>query len=137
MLGGRDVSDEPLEIAGEDVGGVVLVFTDRPTLLSGTVRNAQSQGDPDADVVVFPANHQLWKEVVSPRRARRLRTSKTGTYSIQGLPQGEYYIAAIASTSSREWQDPKFLEAVAPLATRVTILDGDKKTLDLRTSRLR
>lgn len=137
MLGGRDVSDEPLEIAGEDVGGVVLVFTDRPTLLSGTVRNAQSQGDPDADVVVFPANHQLWKEVVSPRRARRLRTSKTGTYSIQGLPPGEYYIAAIASTSSREWQDPKFLEAVAPLATRVTILDGDKKTLDLRTSRLR
>ena len=35
MVGGRDVSDEPLEIAGEDVGGVVLVFTDRPTQLSG------------------------------------------------------------------------------------------------------
>ena len=54
MVGGRDVSDEPLEIGTEEIGGVVLLFTDRPTQLTGTVRNTQNQGDPDADVVVFP-----------------------------------------------------------------------------------
>jgi hypothetical protein len=137
MLGGRDISDEPFEIEGEDIGGVVLVFTDRPTQLSGTVRNAQGQGDADADVVVFPANHQLWKDFVNTRRARSVRTSKTGVYTIQGLPPGDYYLIAIGSTSSREWQDPKFLEAAAPLATRVTLLDGDKKTQELKTSRIR
>lgn len=137
MIGGRDVSDEPLDIAAEDVGGVVLVFTDRPTQLTGIVRNAQNQPDPDADVVIFPADHQRWREFLNPRRARSVRTSKTGTYSIQGLPPGEYNVVAVGSTSTREWQDPKFLEAAAPLATRVTILDGDKKTQDLRTSRLR
>jgi protocatechuate 3,4-dioxygenase beta subunit len=137
MLGGRDVSDEPLELGSEDVGGVVLVFTDKPSQLSGTVRNPQGQGDADADVVVFPANHQLWKEAVNPRRARSVRTAKTGVYTIQGLPPGDYYVVAIGSTSTRDWQDPKFLEAAAPLATRVTILIGDKKTQDLVTSRLR
>ena len=137
LVGGRDVSDEPLEIGGEDIGGIVLVFTDRPSQLTGTVRNAQNQADPDADVVVFPANHQRWKEAVTPRRSRSVRASKTGVYTIQNLPPGEYFVVAISSTSTREWQDPKSLEAASSLATRVTILEGDKKTQDLRTSRLR
>jgi protocatechuate 3,4-dioxygenase beta subunit len=137
-FGGRDVSDEPLEIAGNDVDGVVLVLTDRPTQLSGTVRNPQGQGDTQADVVVFPADHQRWKQYgVTSRRARSARATKTGAYSIQGLPAGDYYVVAVDSTSSREWQDPKFLEAASRIATRVTLLEGEKKTLDLKTSRIR
>jgi hypothetical protein len=116
----------------------VLVLTDRPTLLSGTVRNQQGQGDTQADVVVFPADHQRWKQYgVGGRRARIARATKTGAYSIQGLPAGDYYVVAVDSASSREWQDPKFLEAASRVATRVTLLDGDKKTLDLKTSRIR
>lgn len=137
MLGGRDVSDEPFEIGSEDVDGIVLLFTDRQTQISGTVRTAQGQGDADADVLVFPANHQRWKEFVNARRARTVRTTKTGMYTVQGLPPGDYYVVAIGSAMTRDWQDPKFLEAAVPLAARVTILDGDKKTQDLTTSRLR
>ena len=137
MLGGRDVSDDPLELASEDVGGIVLVFTDKQSQLSGTVRNAQGQGDADADVVIFPADHQRWKEFLNTRRARSVRAARTGMYTIQGLPAGDYYVVAIGSTSTREWQDPKFLEAAAAVATRITILAGDKKTQDLVTSRLR
>jgi protocatechuate 3,4-dioxygenase beta subunit len=137
-FGGRDVSDEPLEIAGSDVEGMVLVLTDRPTQLSGTVRTAQGQGDGQADVIVFPADHDRWKQYgVTPRRARSVRATKTGAYSIQGLPAGDYYLVAVDSTSSREWQDPKFLETAARVATRVTLVDGDKKTLDLKASRIR
>jgi protocatechuate 3,4-dioxygenase beta subunit len=137
--GGRDVSDEPLEIAGSDIDGVVLVLADRTTQLSGTVRNPQGQGDTQADVIVFPADHQRWKQYgVTGRRARSARATKTGAYSIQGLPAGDYYVVAVDSTSSGEWQDPKFLEAASRVATRVTLLDGgDKKTLDLKTSRIR
>ena len=91
----------------------------------------------DADVVVFPADHQRWKEFLNARRARSVRVSKTGMYTVQGLPPGDYYVVAIGSTSTREWQDPKFLEAAAAVATRITVLVGDKKTLDLVTSRLR
>jgi hypothetical protein len=137
-FGGRDVSDEPLDIAGSDVDGVVLVLTDRPTQLSGTVRTAQGQGDGQADVIVFPADHDRWKQYgVTARRARSVRATKTGAYSIQGLPAGDYYVIAVDSTSSREWQDPKFLEAASRVATRITLVDGDKKTTDLKASRIR
>jgi hypothetical protein len=137
-FGGRDVSVEPLEIAGNDIDGVVLVLTDRLTQLSGTVRNAQGQGDAQADVVIFPADSQLWKQYgVTPRRARSVRATRTGAYSTQGLPAGDYYVVAVEGTSSRDWQDPKFLEAAARVATRVTIIDGDKKALDLKTTRIR
>jgi carboxypeptidase family protein len=136
-LGGRNVADEYFELASEDVGGIVLVFTDRQTQLSGTVRNPQGQADAEADVVVFPADHQRWKEFVNARRARNVRASKTGMYTIQGLPPGEYYVVAVGSTTVGDWRDPGFLEAVVPLAARVTILDGEKKTQDLVTSRLR
>ena len=137
-FGGRDVSDEPLEISGSDIEGVVLILTDKPTQLSGTVRNAQGQGDGQADVVIFPADHQLWKQYgVNPRRARSIRATKTGAYSIQGLPAGDYHLVAVDSTSTRDWQDPKFLDAAARVATRVTIVEGDKKTLDLKTTRIR
>jgi protocatechuate 3,4-dioxygenase beta subunit len=137
-FGGRDISDEPLEIAGSDIDGVVLVLTDRPSQLSGTVRNAQGQGDAQADVVIFPADHQLWKQYgVTPRRARSIRAARTGAYSTQGLPAGDYYVVAVESTSTRDWQDPKFLEAAARVATRVTIVEGDKKALDLKTTRIR
>ena len=137
-FGGRDVADEPLEIAGSDVDGVVLVLTDRLTQLSGSVRNARGEGDGMADVVIFPADSQLWKQYgVTSRRARSIRATKTGAYSTQGLPAGDYYVVAVESTSTRDWQDPKFLEAAARVATRVTIIDGDKKALDLKTTRIR
>jgi hypothetical protein len=138
MFGGKDISDDPLDLSANDVGGVVLMFTDRMTQLTGTVRNVQGQTDPGADVILFPADNQRWKsDGVSARRSRSIRTTKTGAYSIQGLPPGEYYVVAVDSTSNRDWQDPRFLEAAAPLATRVTILEGDTKTQDLRTTRIR
>ena len=84
MVGGRDVTDEPLEIGAEDIGAILLVFTDRPTQLSGTVRNAQNEPDQDADVVIFPADRQRWKPGQQSRRARSTRTSTSGSYSISG-----------------------------------------------------
>ncbi len=137
MLGGRDVSDEPLEIAGEDLGGVVLVFTDRPTSSRALSATRKARAIRTRMWSSSPPTISAGRSSSIRRRARSVRTSKTGVYTIQGLPPGEYYVVAISSTSTREWQDPKFLEAAAPLATRVTILDGDKKTQDLRTSRLR
>jgi carboxypeptidase family protein len=138
MFGGKDISDDPLDLSANDVAGVVLLFTDRMTQLTGTVRNVQGQTDPGADVILFPADNQRWKsDGVSARRSRSIRTTKAGAYSIQGLPPGEYFVVAVDSTSNRDWQDPGFLEAAAPLATRVTILEGDTKTQDLRTTRIR
>jgi hypothetical protein len=47
------------------------------------------------------------------------------------VPPGDYYLAAVGAASSAEWQDPKFLDTLVRVATRVSLGDGEKKTVDV------
>jgi hypothetical protein len=131
-MGGRDVTDTPLEIESGDVNGVMLSFTDRPTQLSGNVTT--DNGSPEgATVIVFPADPSGWVGYGSqPRRLRTVRADKTGSYSIQNLPAGDYYAAAVPDKMAADWQNPKFLEGLTTDATRVRIGDGEQRTLNVK-----
>jgi Carboxypeptidase regulatory-like domain len=136
-LGGRDISDTPLDLGGEDVGNVVVTFTDRPTELSGTVRDSKGP-DSTATVIVFPAQSALWEEHgPSPRRFRSARAGTDGIYRLGSLPPGEYLVVGLRTGIPPDWMDGGFLKNVAALATRVTIADGDKKTQDLEAKEAR
>jgi hypothetical protein len=135
MHQGKDVSDVPLEIGSDEISDIVLKFSDRVTTLSGTVRDVAGNPDAEADVIVFPADQTVWRQVgVSSRRSRATRTSKTGTYTISNLPPGEYFAVAVSAVSSGDWQNPRILDALARVAARVTLADGDARSADLRTS---
>ena len=59
-------------------------------------------------------------------------TTRTGVYTFDHLPPGEYYVIAIDAADADGWKDPKTLEALASQATRLTVAAGDTpKTLDL------
>ena len=134
---GRDVANVPLDLDSADVSGVVLTFTDQSTELSGTVETS-SGVDPSATVVVFPSDNTAWTASgAGPRRMRPARASPTGTYKFTGLPAGSYYIAAVPDEFVSEWLDPKFLESLSRTAARVTLDDGDRKTQNVRTTRIR
>ena len=66
MLNGIDVSETPLDLH-DDVGGVVITFTDRWTGIRGTVRTARSQPDEGASVLLFPSDPAA---MVEPWRRR-------------------------------------------------------------------
>jgi protocatechuate 3,4-dioxygenase beta subunit len=138
MFSGHDVSDEGIEISTEDIAGIVITFTDRTTELSGTVLDARGQPDKGATVIIIPADSQGWKQgVTNARRLRSVRTTTTGMFSAANLPPGDYLIAAVSDSTLGEWQDPKFLEKVAAVATRVTLDDGEKKSEQLTTKTIR
>src|SRR4030095_6790653 len=101
-LGGRDVTDSPLDIDG-DVSGVVLTFTDRQTQLSGTV--TAENGSPDAaTVIAFPTDPDAWVGYGSAsRRLRTARVDKTGNYNVGSLPAGEYFVVAHSAPMVRDW----------------------------------
>jgi protocatechuate 3,4-dioxygenase beta subunit len=132
MLNGRDLADDPLEIGSEDIDGIVITFTDRPTSLEGTVTDLRGQPDKSAEVVVFPADSQGWRQgMLNNRRVRAARASLTGKFTFNSLPAGDYYAVAITGGASGEIQDPKFLETLIASATRVTVADGAKARQDL------
>ncbi len=133
MAGGKDVSVDPLELSDADAGGVVLTFTDQTTELSGTVMNTRGP-DASAEVVVFPADSMAWKEIgVVARRGRSLRVTSAGSFTTSGLPPGEYFVVAIPSSTVSDWQDPLFLNTLVGVSTRVTLGDGEKKAVALKT----
>jgi hypothetical protein len=131
-MGGRDVTDTPLDIESGDVNGVMLSFTDRPTQLSGNV-TAESGSPEGATVIVFPTDPSAWVGYgSSPRRLRTVRADKSGSYSFQNLPAGEYYAAAVPDKIAADWQNPKFLEGLTTDATRLRLADGEKRTLNVK-----
>jgi hypothetical protein len=138
MANGRDATWMPLTLESGDVGGVVVTYTDKPTQLSGSVQGAGGAADPQGLVVIFPMNYQQWLDNGMPSRVMRTaHASKTGTYQVNSLPIGDYLVAAISDELQGDWQDPQTLPSVARIAARLTIGDGEKKTLDLRVSQVR
>ena len=120
--GGRDVYNAPLEIRTGDVTGVLITATDRLAQLSGTVTASAPYKPGDATVILFPANYQAWIDNgMNPRLARTTRATSSGAYSIPGLTEGDYFVAAIDRSEEGDVQDPAFIEVLARAAARVTI----------------
>lgn len=136
MAGPRDISDVPLVVDGRELPPITITVTDKPgTSLGGTVRGL-TNASADATVFLFPVERDAWVDYGSfPRRLRRARVAKSGMYVVVAVPPGEYYVVALAEDRAADWRDPKVLDALAGVATRVTIAEDEAKTLDLKVER--
>jgi hypothetical protein len=69
------------------------------------------------------------------RRIRSARPAADGKYSMPGLPPGEYLVTAVTDLEPGEQSDPAFLDVLSRSAVPVAVLEGEKKTFDLRLPR--
>jgi len=139
-LGGRNLDDDPIQLETEDVGGVVVTYSDQSTSISGTVHvtGATSSTDIDATVIAFPSNYTAWIDHgQTNRRQRTGTTGKSGGYTLSGLPPGDYLVAAVPSERVGTTRDGKFYDMLARVASHVTLADGEKKALDLTLAQIR
>jgi hypothetical protein len=134
LSGSRDALDAPLEIRETDIADVVLSFANRPlATVSGTARDAEGQPSIDAAILIFPVDRALWADTsATSRRLRLVRPLQGGTYTVQGLPAGEYFAAAVSGVVPAAWQDPQKLAALTLRATRVRVDSGETRALDLQ-----
>jgi len=133
---GRDIADLPLDLESKDADGVIITFTDRPSRLSGVVRGTQGP-DSSAIVIAYPVDSAAWSSSgAMSRRMRTVRAARDGSYSIPSLPVGEYYIVAVQEDRVWEWQDPALLQALSRVARTITLVDGDQKIVDLRSTEI-
>ncbi|HTM27453.1 MAG TPA: carboxypeptidase-like regulatory domain-containing protein [Vicinamibacterales bacterium] len=134
---GRDIADLPVDLESKDAAGVVMTFTDRPSRLDGVVQDATGP-DPTAIVIVFPVESAAWSSAGAlSRRMRTARAGVDGVYSMQSLPAGEYYVAAVKEDRVWEWQDPALLQSLSRVAGTIRLFEGEQKTMDLRSVEIR
>jgi hypothetical protein len=136
--GGRDITDRVFNLQA-DMTSLVVTFTDRPSKVSGTVTDAQGAASATAVVLAFPVDRKLWSGYgASPSNLRSALTARTGVYTFDHLPPGDYHVIAIDAVDMDGWQDPARLEALAEEATKLTVAATDtSKTLDLRLKAIR
>jgi hypothetical protein len=130
-LDGVDVSDVPFVVGPEVTREVVITMTDAQWSLSGTVRDARAVPAAAGRVVVFPTDRTRWTgHGASPRRQRAVNV-RDGAYAIDGLPPGDYFVVALPSSVTGEWQTPERFALWAATATRVTLQPRETRTVDL------
>ncbi len=137
-LGGKDITDRAFDLQA-DATSLVVTYTDRPSKVSGTVTDEQGSISATAVVLVFPVDPRKWSGYgASPRTLKSALAARSGVYTINHLPPGDYYAIAVAAADIDGWKDPAMLEALATQATRLTVAAGDTlKTLDLRVKTIR
>lgn len=129
-LNGQDVTDAPLDVGpGQHVTGLRVEITQKVGAVTGTVLDARKQPVLDATVVLFPADDA--RRTFQSRFIRTARPDQQGTFSITGLPPGDYMAVALQGLEDGQAGDPEFLASIEDLAERVALDDGEAKALAL------
>jgi hypothetical protein len=124
---GADVTDEPINLKGQDATARV-VLTDRITTISGMV---QSRGDRASySVVVFPDDETRWS--YPTRYVRAVRADDRGRFAISGLPaNARYFAVAVDYLEEGEEQDAQFLQRVRGQAMTFSLAEGEQRSVVL------
>ena len=135
LADGRDVTETPLSLEpGTRLDGVHVVLTQTASSIAGAVRDANGAAVLDATVVIFPDDESRWTP--QSRFIATARPDTTGTFTIGGLPASQgYRVIAVQGLESGQANDPEFLARVRDQAERVTLGEGEAKTLELRLRR--
>lgn len=131
-VNGHDVLRTPLAM-DSDVTGLVITLTDRPTQVVGVVQRSivLTATDEPLVVVIFPTDFAAALESgMLERRSRSATVSAARRFAVDGLPAGDYLLAAIPSDLAATWTDADLVAAIARHAARVSLADGDRKTVN-------
>jgi len=130
LVNGRDALDFPFDIRDrENIGNVVITFTDQHSELSGAVLAASGRPTSDITVVVFAADDRYWTP--RSRRIETVRPDINGRFSFSGLPAGEY-VVAVAEPDLFGRPVSSMLRILQSGSIVTTVRDREKKMLDLQ-----
>jgi len=127
-----DVTDSGFDVSSSGVSDVIVELTSKPSGATGKVLDENGQPLRDVWVVAFAQDPQRWG--MPTRHVSAARPDVSNVYKIN-LPAGDYFITALSDIEPGEWNDPDVLASLRDRATRVTIADGERTTMDLKVSR--
>jgi hypothetical protein len=130
---GANVTDKPVEFAS-DGGPLRIVVTNRIPILSGTVTSGNGAPLTDYEVLIFTTDTSAWER--PGRQVRVARADQQGGFKVEGLPAGDYHVAAFSSLEEDSRTSPETLARARSVAQQVTLVEGQTKSVSLRLATL-
>jgi protocatechuate 3,4-dioxygenase beta subunit len=133
--GGRDVTLVPTDFAS-GAGALEIVVTNRVARPSARVTDGSGNALTDCIVLILPAEPARWRGGL---RMAESDPPVNGIHKLGVLRPGDYLLAAI---SSADWfallhdRNLARVESLGPLATAVTLREGDTTTIELTLVKL-
>ena len=136
FIKGEDVSERPFDFGLENVtiDDVEVVVSPDGASLSGYVTGERGVPATDYAIIAFSTDAAKWFQ--GSQWLKTVRPLQDGGFRVAGLPPGEYWLIAVdrleGSPGSGEWQDANLLRTLSSRATRVSVGEGESRTLMLR-----
>ena len=133
-IAGVDVTDSAFDFGFGDeiVSGAEIVLSDTGARIAGSAFDQSDRPASEFAVVAFSANRTHW--FTGSRHIRWATAGPNGSFEVDGLPPGEYFVAALDALPPGDWQ-PDALDALVQRAIRVTVREGQVHTTTLRLNR--
>jgi carboxypeptidase family protein len=127
-----DVGDTGIDVPpNATIENVFVELTNRSNEASGRITDADGNTVRDCFVIVFAQDSAHW--TVQTRHQSVARPGLDDLFHVRLLP-GDYYAVAMSDVETNAWTDPEFLALARDRATKFSIADGEKKTIDLPLS---
>jgi 5-hydroxyisourate hydrolase-like protein (transthyretin family) len=109
---------------------VEVVLSPRAASVTGTVQNMNT-GHPaaGATVVLIPQEQERRQQQAF---YRTIMSDQVGTFSLTGIPPGDYKIYAWEDMEAGAYMDPDVIKPVEGKGESLTLREGDQKTLTLK-----
>lgn len=125
-IGNQNVADAAFELGdGSQKLTATVTLTNQAAQISGRMIDAAGQPAPEYFVILFPESPALWGW--QARRIAQARPGHDGTFAFNGLPPGDYLLAAVTDVDQNEWFDPEFLKSLTGAAIRLSVAAGETK----------
>jgi hypothetical protein len=132
LFNSKDVTDIPTDFSGaRDVKDLQIVLTQKQTQITGRLTEMRNVAAVECVVIVFSEDRTLW--TTQSRFVASARADQQGQIRVLGLPPGRYLAAAVDYLENGEERDPELLARLESAAQRVTLAEGETKSLTFET----
>jgi hypothetical protein len=137
VVNDRTIGDLSFDATGESLN-ITIIGTNAPSRVSVTVRDGEGAPPRSVRAFLFPADRSAWTGYgPATRRLQVLGGNLAFGFIFEGMPAGDYLVAAARDDLTADWPDPRLLEILSRFATRVSVIDGQQQSLDVRLSQIR
>jgi hypothetical protein len=136
VINGTDATDEPFDfgLEGRAFADAEVTFAANPASIAGRAVDERGAAFGGVAVLVFPVDSRRW--FADSRWLESVTADASGSFALDGLPPGEYHVAAVAGLDRSERQlAPELLHELVGVAARVSAAPATRQTITLRAIR--